>query len=271
MRFLAGKVTEPLNPRALRVISKACMLLLIISVFVPFRTVSADPVDAKELVKLAMDHWRGVTSYSEMTMTIHRPEWERSMSMRAWSEGDKLSLVRVTDPKKDAGNGTLLNDNDMWSYSPKINRIIKIPSSMMNQGWMGSDFSNRDISKSTDILDQYDHTLSEQSEVDGHTVYTIEAVPHEDAATVWGKEVLKIRDDYVLLEEQFWDQDGQLIKVMQATDIAEMGGRAVARVLRMGKLDTPDEWTEMKVSEIEFDLALPNGVFTLSNLRNPRQ
>ena len=206
-----------------------------------------------------------------MTMTIHRPDWERSMSMRSWTKGDKTSLVRVTLPKKDAGNGTLTKDNNMWTFAPKINRIIKIPSSMMNQSWMGSDFSNKDISKSTDILDQYDHRLTSQAQVDGHTVYTIEAIPHEDAAIVWGKEVLKIRDDFVLLEEQFWDQDGELIKVMRASDVTEMGGRSVARVLRMGKLETPDEWTEMTVSTIEFDLELPAGVFTLSNLRNPRQ
>ena len=232
---------------------------------------AAEITDARQLVRAAMDHWRGVNSYSEMTMTIHRADWERSMSMRAWSEGDKLSLVRVTAPKKDAGNGTLLKDNDMWSYSPKINRIIKIPSSMMSQGWMGSDFSNKDISKSTDILDQYDHTLTARTEEDGHTVYTVEAIPHEDAAIVWGKEVLKIRDDFVLLEEQYWDQDGELVKVMRTRDIVEMGGRAVARVLRMGKLETPEEWTEMTVSEIEFDLEMPAGIFTLSNLRNPRQ
>ena len=247
------------------------MVLLMIPVLFSMQLNAEEPRDAKELVRAAMDHWRGINSYSEMTMTIHRPDWERSMSMRAWSEGDKLSLVRVTAPKKDAGNGTLLKDNDMWSYSPKINRIIKIPSSMMSQGWMGSDFSNKDISKSTDILDQYDHSLISQAQEDGHTVYTIEAVPHEDAATVWGKEVLKIRDDFVLLEEQFWDQDGELIKVMRASDVTEMGGRSVARVLRMGKLETPDEWTEMTVSTIEFDLELPSGIFTLSNLRNPRQ
>ncbi len=191
--------------------------------------------------------------------------------MRAWSEGDKLSLVRVTEPKKDAGNGTLLKDNDMWTYSPKINRIIKIPSSMMSQGWMGSDFSNKDISKSTDILDQYDHNLTATTQEDGHTVYTIEAIPHEDAAIVWGKEVLKIRDDFVMLEEQYWDQDGELVKVMKAHDVVEMGGRQVASVMRMGKIETPEEWTEMTVSEIEFDIELPSGVFTLSNLRNPRQ
>jgi outer membrane lipoprotein-sorting protein len=246
-------------------------VLLISPVFFNTPLAAAESCDARQLVKAAMDHWRGVNSYSEMTMTIHRPDWERSMSMRAWSEGDKLSLVRVEKPKKDAGNGTLLKDNDMWTFSPKINRIIKIPSSMMSQGWMGSDFSNKDISKSTDILDQYEHNLTAQADVDGHTVYTIEAIPHEDAAIVWGKEVLKIRDDFVMLEEQYWDQDGVLVKVMQTREIAEMGGRTVARVLRMGKLETPEEWTEMTVSEIEFDLDLPNGIFTLSNLRNPRQ
>ena len=263
---------ERLNSIYLRAVFKLLILSSVLTQGLYFAPLEADETkDARTLVRAAMDHWRGINSYSEMTMTIHRPTWERSMSMRAWSEGDKVSLVRVTAPKKDAGNGTLLKDNYMWSYSPKVIRIIKIPSSMMNQGWMGSDFSNKDVSKSTDILDQYDHTLTGQKEEDGHTVYTIEAIPHENAAIVWGKEVLKIRDDFVLLEEQYWDQDGELVRVMKTLDIAEMGGRQVARVMRMGKLDTPEEWTEMAVSSIEFDLELPQGVFTLSNLRNPRQ
>lgn len=260
-----------LQPAAVARKSFLLAIIFFIACALPARFSAAETADAKALVRAAMDHWRGLSSYSEMTMTIHRPDWQRSMTMRAWSEGDKLSLVRVTEPKKDAGNGTLLKDNDMWTYSPKINRIIKIPSSMMNQGWMGSDFSNKDISKSTDILEQYDHFLTAEEQQGDHIVYTIEAIPHTDAAIVWGKEVLTIRDDFVLLEEQFWDQDGQLIKVMRAREIAEMGGRQVARVIRMGKLQTPEEWTEMTVSNIEFDIDLPAGIFTLSNLRNPRQ
>jgi outer membrane lipoprotein-sorting protein len=263
--------TDPSHFRYKTILLLRTASLLVVLAMCPAQLIAADAVNAKELVRAAMEHWRGVSSYSEMTMTIHRPDWERSMSMRAWSEGEKLSLVRVTQPKKDAGNGTLLKDKDMWSFSPKINRIIKIPSSMMSQGWMGSDFSNKDISKSTDILEQYDHNLISTEDTDGHTVYVIEAIPHEDAATVWGKEVLKIRDDYVLMEEQYWDQDGEIVKLMKARDIAEMGGRSVARVLRMGKVESPEEWTEMTTSSIEFDIELPNGIFTLSNLRNPRQ
>jgi outer membrane lipoprotein-sorting protein len=230
----------------------------------------AQEMDAQQLVRAAMDHWRGLTSYSDMTMTIHRPDWERSMRMKSWSKGEKMSLVRVTEPKKDAGNGTLVNGNSMWTYSPKINRIIKVPSSMMSQSWMGSDFSNKDISKSTDIIDEYEHELINREERDGHVFYTVESVPHEDAAVVWGKEVLVVRDDYVLIEQQFWDQDGVLVKSLETLDIQEMGGRPVARVMRMGKVDTPDEWTEITANDIEFDLELPDNLFTLSSLRNPR-
>jgi outer membrane lipoprotein-sorting protein len=247
---------------------RSLLLLLGILVFSPARS---QDLDAARLVREAMDHWRGLTSRSNMTMTIHRPDWERSMTMLSWSKGDKRSLVRVIEPKKDAGNGTLLNDNSMWTFTPRINRIIKVPSSMMSQSWMGSDFSNKDISKSTDIIDQYDHELLGTRAQDGHTFYTIQSTPHEDAAVVWGKEVLIIRDDFVLIEQQFWDQDDILVKVMKTLEIEEMGGRPVAKIMRMGKVDTPDEWTQLTAHSIEFDLELPDSLFTLSNLRNPRR
>ena len=231
----------------------------------------ADEVpSADELIKLAMDHWRGVSSYSNMTMTIHRPDWQRTFSMQSWTQDSDNSLARVTAPKRDAGNGTLIQDKNMWTFSPKINRIIKVPSSMMSQSWMGSDFSNKDIAKSTDIIDQYDHTLVGSKEQDGHLFYTIQSVPHEDAAVVWGKEVITVRDDYVMMREEFWDQDGVLIKQMQTFEVKEMGGRTVATRMRMSELETPDEWTEMTIDTIDFDVDLPNSVFTLSNLRNPR-
>ena len=248
---------------------KHSVLFLLLCFFSPLA--SSAEVDPRELIQSAMDHYRGLSSYSEMTMTIHRPDWQRSMSMRSWTKGEKTTLVRVTEPKKDAGNGTLTKDNNMWTYAPKVNRIIKVPSSMMSQSWMGSDFSNKDISKSTDIIDQYDHKLLETREQDGHKIYVIESTPHEDAAVVWGKEVLTVRDDYVLIEQQFWDQDNILVKSMKALEIKELGGRTVASIIRMSKQDEPEEWTQMSVQDIKFYQDHPDSLFTLSSLRNPRQ
>jgi outer membrane lipoprotein-sorting protein len=226
--------------------------------------------DAREIVRAAWEHWRGSSSHGEITMTIHRPGWERSLSMEAWTRGQKHSLVRVTAPRKDAGNGTLIIEDSMWTYSPKVNRVMKVPSSMMAQSWMGSDFSNKDVSRADTIVDQYDHTLQSKEQSDGHTVFVIESIPHENAAVVWGKEILKIRDDHVLVSEDFYDQDGKLVKSLRSLEIGEMGGRVLALRQRMEKLEAEDEWTEIVIESMRFDLDLPDSVFTRSNLRNPR-
>ena len=227
--------------------------------------------DATEIVRSSIDNWRGKSSYGEMTMIIHRPSWERSMSMRAWTSGLKKSLVRVTAPRKDAGNGTLTVDNNMWTFSPKVNRVIKVPSSMMGQSWMGSDFSNKDVSRADDIIDQYDHTLLATEEDEGRSVYVIESVPHEEAAVVWGREVLRIRDDDVLLSQEYYDQEGVLVKALRPLEIGEMGGRTIAIRQRMAKAETDDEWTEFRIDSVEFDVEISDNVFTRSNLQNPRE
>ncbi|MDH5618454.1 MAG: outer membrane lipoprotein-sorting protein, partial [Gammaproteobacteria bacterium] len=66
------------------------------------------------------------------------------------------------------------------------------------------------------------------------------------------------------------DQDGELVKTLRSLEIAEMGGRTIARRQRMSKTDSPDEWTEIAVEEVEYELDLKDSLFTLSNLRNPR-
>ena len=233
-------------------------------------TAMAEDLDATQIVRDAINHWRGLSSYTVMTMVIHRPDWERTMTMQAWTKGDDRSLVRVIEPRKDRGNGTLTDDNSMWTFSPKINRVIKVPSSMMGQSWMGSDFSNKDVARADDIVHQYDHSVLSTDDVDEIKVHVIESIPHEDAAVVWGREVLTIRADHVVLEHAFYDQDGELVKTLKSLEIDEMGGRTIAKRQRMMKTDEPDEWTEISVVEVDYELDLKDSLFTLSNLRNPR-
>ena len=230
----------------------------------------AAAADALEIVRAAVEHWRGLSSQSEITMVIHRPDWERSMTIVAWTEGNERSLVRVTEPARDRGNATLVDGDNMWTFSPKVNRVIKLPSSMMSQSWMGSDFSNKDISRADDIIDQYVHNMLEEKEADGHALYVIESVPLEEAAVVWGKEVLTIRDDHIVLEHAFYDQDGELVKSMSSLEVGELGGRTVAIRQRMQKVDVDDEWTEIRLDAVEYDVELSDNLFTLSSLRNPR-
>ena len=244
---------------------------ILTALFIASETVPAVAQDAAEIVRATIENWRGESSYGEMTMIIHRPSWDRTMSMRAWTQGSKKSLVRVTAPKKDAGNGTLMVANNMWSYTPKVNRVIKVPSSMMGQSWMGSDFSNKDVSRADDIVEQYDHTLLGREEHEGHTVFVIESIPHEEAAVVWGKEVLRIRDDDVLVSQEYYDQEGVLVKTLRSLEIGKMGGRSLAIRQRMAKADAEGKWTEFRIDSVAFDVEISDNVFTRSNLQNPRE
>ncbi|RMG40663.1 MAG: outer membrane lipoprotein-sorting protein [Candidatus Dadabacteria bacterium] len=230
----------------------------------------ADTPRAAELVREAIDYWRDKSSYSEAEMIIHRPDWERRLELKMWTRGSDLSLVRFTAPAKDAGNANLKRGSEMWSYSPKINRIIKIPSSMMHQSWMGSDFSYNDLAKADEIVRDYDHTLVKTEKLDGLKVYTVESVPHEDAPVVWGKELLKIREDKIILEHLYFDQDMKLIKKLEASQIRMAGGKLYPMVILMTNVEKPEHWTKVTHKEVVFNLEIPDRYFTLSFLRNPR-
>jgi hypothetical protein len=225
---------------------------------------------ATALVKAAIDYWRDKSSYSVSEMSIHRPGWKRTMILRIWTQGMKDALVRVIKPKKDKGNATLTKNDKMWNFSPKTGRVIKIPSSMMNQGWMGSDFSNNDVAKADNLLKHYTHTFKDSETSQGQKVYIVEAVPFEDAPVVWGKEVLKVRADYILLEHAFYDQDNILIKKMVTLSTGKMDGKLIATEQRMSKVENPKEWTQIVVKEAQFNISVSKRTFTLSSLRNPR-
>jgi outer membrane lipoprotein-sorting protein len=228
----------------------------------------AEPPDARALVSGALDLVRGLTSYTELTMTIHRPDWQRTSSLVAWTRGREDALIRFTAPPRDAGNATLKRGDSMWTFTPRLNRTIRLPYSLMSQSWAGSDFSYNDLSRSDKLLRHYELTLTDVQELDDRRVYTVEAVPHDNAPVVWGKEVLVLRDDHVLLTHTFYDQDLKPLKRMEALDIGALGGRTFATRMRMTPLDQPDRYTEVSYQAARFDVALDDDLFTLFALQS---
>ena len=230
----------------------------------------AAAADATALLRAAFDNWRAKSSETTLTMTIHRPSWERHLTMTAWTRGDNEALVRFTAPAKDAGNATLKLANQTLIYNPKLNQVIKLPASILAQSWMGSDFSYNDLSKAEDILTEYTHKIIATASVGGHTVYTIEALPKPGAPVVWGKQEAKVRDDGIFLEETFFDQDMKPVRTMTTDKIAPLGGRDYPVVLTMKPMAKSGQWTRIETTAGKFDISLPDYIFTRSNLQNPR-
>lgn len=227
--------------------------------------------EAATIVQKAFDYWRDKASVATVEMTIHRPDWERTQVFRSWTKGEDLSFIVVTEPARDRGNGTLKRGQEMWTFNPKISRVIKLPPSMMAQSWMGSDFSNNDLAKSDSILHDYTHEQVGREHIDGVLVYTIESVPKPGAPVIWGKQRLKIREDWIFLEQAFYDEAGEVVKVMTTGDLRMTDGKLYPREMLMRPADKDQEYTRLYYSEIDFRDSLPDSLFTRSALRNPPQ
>ena len=243
----------------------------IITILLFTTKVQATDPETLLLVQKAFDYWRGMSSDSEFSMTIHRPNFERTMVLKGWTKGRSDALFFVLEPPKDAGNGSLKKGKDMWSYNPKINRAIKLPPSMMSQSWMGSDFSNDDLAKTDSILEDYDHRIIERKMDDGHQVYIVESTAREDAPVVWGKQVLRIRDDFILLSEKFYDEDMELVKEMTAEDLVTFSGRIFPKTWIMRRVDEDDRFTRLEYQHLEFDIEIEDRIFTLASLKSRKR
>ena len=227
--------------------------------------------DADRIVKYGFDYWRGKASVGTVRMLIHHPDWERTMTIKAWTRGQKDSLFYITEPPKDYGNGTLKKGREMWIYNPKVNRAVKVPPSMMSQSWMGSDFSNNDLAKSDSLLLDYDHSIIGTEIHEGKKVYVIKSMPKPNAPVVWGMQRLKIREDHIWLSEEFFDEDLKPVKAMTAMQIQMLSGKLFPRVWRMQKADERDRYTQLTYESLEFKAHLPDSLFTLSSLKRRRR
>jgi outer membrane lipoprotein-sorting protein len=225
--------------------------------------------DARAIVDSAVNYLREDTSESVVHMTIHRPDWERTMTIKAWTKGKTDSIFRIESPPKDKGNGTLKKGKGMWIFNPKVNRVIKLPPSMMSQSWQGSDFSNNDLAKSDTVIDDYDHEIIGTETRDGKTVYVIQSIPKPDAPVVWGMQKLIIREDFILLRQEFYDEDMEPVKILSMKKIGMIGGKLYPMQWQMAKADAEDEYTRIDYESIVFNLDLSEHMFTISNLKKP--
>ena len=226
--------------------------------------------DARAILKSAFDNWRANSSHAIVEMTVKRATSSRSMEMESWTEGDSKALVRFTAPARDAGNATLQLGVATYVFNPKLNQVIKLPASAMAQSWMGSDFSYDDLSRSQKVVDDYTHKLIGTASSGGKTTYKIESIPKRGKPIVWGKQILTVRADGVLISVEYYDQQGQRVRIMTSDKIGTLGGRPYPLVMTMKTDAKPGQYTRITTKSAQFDIALPTYLFTQSNLQNPR-
>lgn len=246
-------------------------LLLFLGLFLlttAMAPVQGQDLTAREIIKKSDEKMRGESSRGEMKMTIIRPTWTREMSMKVWSLGDDYSLILVTAPARDKGTAFLKRDKEIWNWQPTIDRVIKLPPSMMMQSWLGSDFTNDDLIRESSILEDYEHRLLGSEVIDGRDCYQIEMIPKEEAAVVWGKVIVWIdKVEFIQLKTEFYDEDDYLVNTMLGKKIKDLGGKQLASVLEVIPADEEGHLTRIEYVSLVFDESIQESFFSVQNMK----
>ena len=244
-------------------------LLLCVLLLAPL---SVQATDLDILLKHIDELWEGESSRANMTMEVQTQRYSRSMTMEAWSKGKDYSLIVIQSPVKDKGIATLKVKENIWNYLPKINRVTKVPSSMMSGSWMGSHFTNDDLVNESRLQDDYHSQITfegiREGKNDGKALIELTSIPKENAAVVWGKVIMLIaQENLVPLETSYFDEEGALIRSMRFGLVQQKAGRFIPMRLHLLPEDKPGESTTILYNNIDFNVDLDESFFSLQNLQ----
>ena len=237
------------------------LFLLILSCPVAFSDDSS--TEARKIIEDMEFLYRGVASRATLTMTVITPRHKRTLKMTSASLGQDYALFRILEPRKESGISTLKREQEMWNYFPKINRVIKVPPSMMMGSWMGSDVTNDDLLRETELIDAYDLSMK-VSESD----YLITLSPKSDTVTVWAK-IDYIVDRKAMLPKQqiFYDERDRKIRRMEFSETKDFEGTLLPSRISVIPINKPGYKTVVEYTSLNFDPPdVKKNMFTRRNL-----
>lgn len=227
--------------------------------------------DAGEIIQKMEDLTRGEESYSEVIMQIVRPRYTREISMKSWALGEDYSLILITGPARDRGIAYLKREKEIWNWLPTIDRLIKLPPSMMSQSWMGSDFTNDDLVRESSTVDDYTHRLIGTEKIEGYECYKIELIPKPDRPIVWSKVIMWIAiEKYFQLKTEQYDERDELVNTISFSDIVKFGDREIPAKMVMVPEDKKGNQTVLIQEKIDFNPSLKETFFSIQNLQRIR-
>lgn len=237
-------------------------MILVCSLVMPAGLARA--LDVQALIRDIEQQYMGVSSHALTTMQVKTAHWERTLEMEAWSLGREYFLVRILEPAKERGVATLKRNREVWNYLPKVDRVIKVPPSMMGGSWMGSHITNDDLVKANHIDEEYLLNLLE--ETPSH--YVVECLPRPEAAVVWGKIIYRVRKQPRVPEQvDYFDEEMVHIRQIYFDDVQQIGDRIVPLRMTVRPLEKPGEITVLQYRDLVYNLPLEESFFSLRHLK----
>ena len=226
-------------------------------------------LDLPAVIKHFEDLYRSDSSISEVALSITQPRRERKLTMKVWTRGQERALVLIQSPAKERGMATLKVDRNLWNYLPRIKRTIRIPPSMMQASWMGSDFTNDDVVREASLSEDYSYELIGPSE--NPSGWDIRFTAKPGVVGLWKHIEWTVSPDGTLpLQAKYYDRKDRLARTMTWSDVKNLGGKTLPARMTLIPSDKKGHKTEIVYESIDFEKPVPNSMFSLSRLEQIR-
>ncbi len=227
----------------------------------------ADPAknkQASELVKKTEANLRGDSMKGQLEMRVINKGKTRTIKFNFWSKGSNQALIKVLEPAKEYNSGNLKIDLNLWRYLANVDRIIKVPPSMMLQSWMGSDFSYDDMMKSSSMYDDYTHEFIELK----NGVMKIKCIAKPTAPVVWGQVIEWIHQkDFVPVRREFYSEKGKLLKTLVTENVKTVGKHRIPMKMTMTNHQKDGLQTILQYKTVAMDIPIDDSIFTQQKLK----
>jgi len=234
--------------------------------FLSLIVVTAAEMTAEEIINKRDDNEYFETAQMEAEMIIVSGSRKIIKTMDALTD-KKNSLVEFTN-SQDRGTKFLKREDDLWMFFPDAEEIIKISGHMLNQGMMGSDFSYQDVMEADKLTDLYDFKIIKEEEFEGRPCYVLEGIAREGVKVSYYRRVSWIdKERFIGLKDELYAESGRILKETKVNIIEEIEGRWVPTNSVMENKLRKDTYTEFTITQIKFNLEIPEEIFTLQNLK----
>ncbi|NNK63932.1 MAG: outer membrane lipoprotein-sorting protein, partial [Gemmatimonadetes bacterium] len=221
---------------------RIALALLVGAVFVPAPPAAAQAApDVDAVLDHLDDLYRASSSHAVMTMRVERARGTRELTLESWSRGMDDALIVIRAPAREEGTATLMTDDGLWNYAPRADRLIRIPSGLLSESWMGSHFTNDDLLRETSYREDYSAEADWVDEGDERAL-RITLTPRPEAPVVYTRVEFWLDERWVPSRTDYFDGD-DLVRTMRYSDVAEVSGRLLPLTLTVIPTDTPSERT----------------------------
>lgn len=202
-----------------------------------------------------------------MTLTNNRGEQRvRTLKQFIKDDGKMEKKIMFFVAPADVKNTSFMNwsytdgrSDDQWIYLPALKRTKRISSDGKSDNFMGSDFTYDDLGDRHPNQDN--HKLLREETIEGKDCYVVESTPKEDDYMYSKTITWVMKDNYLGLKREFYDDREKLLKVLTIKKYDKVDGFWTILETEMHNVQK-DHRTNMKFTDVQKNKGISNSKFT---------